>query len=571
MNILELQLHCQFEGIYPIYLVLFTSAIGLYLAHFLFREGKVTQWTAWLMGALYAGKLGLLLHPTPLTLPSSLVLVLSISPIYVGMSILKPKQVVQEKKLSRNAGMGLLVLVAVALFVTRHSVVTTLVKMTIHHAPPESFLLGTICILWTVACSGLFAYHFPQSAKLRRTFALLLCVGATLIFVQPNMEFIRRYSLIYTEPVLARNSKTWPSWCLFGSVVSGLILVGNSKSAQVSWGARAVLSAVGGFLAGLYLEGTFLPYSVSLYSISGLACSFAAQFVAFVPLVKVHGSVYVQTIFTCYMGLLPVALMLQPMLLRSISASERADVIQEYRVGLLGLYVVLSVLIALTVKLQLQEPETTSGSARPKPETAVRLRAVAASTARGEWDWLAAAGNLATVVAYALALTVAQGYMQAPDEVVVGLAPLLLLLSQDSGFFSALTDRQRYFPLVAASVACLAGSALFRLLLREPLEKHHWLPRSAGPFPEVAGWLSVARNLGLLAVAVPGHAMFGRFLWSFKQTRDLYWVLLLPLNVLPIVLADLPSIRLLALLSIAAGSLQLFLSSRIRRFGLQFV
>ena len=86
-----------------------------------------------------------------------------------------------------------------------------------------------------------------------------------------------------------------------------------------------------------------------------------------------------------------------------------------------------------------------------------------------------------------------------------------------------------------------------------------------------AGWLSVARNLGLLAVAVPGHAMFGRFLWSFKQTRDLYWVLLLPLNVLPIVLADLPSIRLLALLSIAAGSLQLFLSSRIRRFGLQFV
>lgn len=86
-----------------------------------------------------------------------------------------------------------------------------------------------------------------------------------------------------------------------------------------------------------------------------------------------------------------------------------------------------------------------------------------------------------------------------------------------------------------------------------------------------AGWLAVAKNLGLLAVAVPGHVMFGRFLWSFQQTRDLYWVLLLPLNVLPIVLADLPSVRLLALLSIAAGSLQLFLSSRIRRFGLQFV
>ena len=86
-----------------------------------------------------------------------------------------------------------------------------------------------------------------------------------------------------------------------------------------------------------------------------------------------------------------------------------------------------------------------------------------------------------------------------------------------------------------------------------------------------AGMLAIGKNLSLLAVALPGHAMFGRFLWSFKQARDLYLVLLLPLNVLPIVLADLPSIRLLALLAIAAGSLQLFLSSRIRRFGLQFV
>jgi hypothetical protein len=86
-----------------------------------------------------------------------------------------------------------------------------------------------------------------------------------------------------------------------------------------------------------------------------------------------------------------------------------------------------------------------------------------------------------------------------------------------------------------------------------------------------ASVVAVAKNLGLLAVTLPGHAMFGRFLWSFKQTRDLYWVLLLPLNVLPIVLADLASIRLLAVLAIAAGSLQLLLSSRIRRFGLQFV
>jgi hypothetical protein len=481
INIMELQLHCQFEGIYPIYMVLFTSAVGLYLANYLFYEGKITTWTAWLMGALYAGKLGLVLHPTPFTLPASIILVLAISPIYVGMSMLRPK-LGQEKKLSKNVGMGLLVGVGAALFVTRHSVITTVVKMTIHQSPPESFLLGIICIIWTITCSGLFAYHFPQSSKLRRTFAVVLCVGATLMFIQPNMEFVRRYSPIRTFPIEMRSENTWPSWCLFGSVVSGLFLVGNSKSSQVSWGAQMFFSATGGFLAGLYFDGTFLPYSVSLYSISGLACCLAAQFVAFVPTVKTSGSLYVQVVFTLFMGLLPVALMLQPALLRSVPAHERADAIQDHRVGLLGLYVVLSVVMAMTVKLQVQEPEEPV-STRPRVET-VRSRAVVASSGRGAWDWLPAAGNLATVVAYGLALTVSQWYMKAAEEVVVGVAPLLLLLSQDSGLFSSLTDRQRYFPLVAASVACLAGSALFRLVLREQLERHHWLPRSHTPFPE---------------------------------------------------------------------------------------
>ena len=484
MNVLELQLHCQFEGIYPIYLVIFTSTVGLYLAHYLFREGKVTRWTAWLMGSLYAGKLGLVLHPTPLALPCSLLLVFAISPIYVGVAVLKPKQAGQEKPLTRNAGMGFLVLVAAALFVTRHSVLSTLIKITIHHSPPESFLLGIVCILWTVACFGLFAYHFPQSAKLRRTFAVILCTGTTLVFIQPDMESLRAYSIIYTDSVVTRSGQTWPSWCLFGSVVAGLVLVGGSSSDHVSGGLQALLAAIGGFLAGLYLDGTFLPYSASLYSVSGLACSLAAQFVTLIPRAKAHGSWYVQAVFTAFVGLLPVAVMLQPSLLTSVAAFERAEALEEHRVGLVGLYVVLSVLIALTVKLHLQEPEAASSSSRPKPEGSLRLRAVAASSARGEWDWLPAAGNLATLLAYGLALTVSQVYLKSPDEIVVCLAPLLLLLSQDTGFFSALTDRQRYFPLVAASVVCLAGSALFRLLLREPLERHHWLPRSLGPHPE---------------------------------------------------------------------------------------
>ena len=65
--------------------------------------------------------------------------------------------------------------------------------------------------------------------------------------------------------------------------------------------------------------------------------------------------------------------------------------------------------------------------------------------------------------------------------------------------------------------------------------------------------------------------VLARFMWTFKHSRDIYWVLLLPLNVLPAVLTDLFAIRLLSALCIAAGCLQLFLSDRIRKHGLQFV
>jgi hypothetical protein len=43
-------------------------------------------------------------------------------------------------------------------------------------------------------------------------------------------------------------------------------------------------------------------------------------------------------------------------------------------------------------------------------------------------------------------------------------------------------------------------------------------------------------------IQLPGHAMFAKFMWYFKHTRDLYWVLLLPLNVLPAILTDLPQV-----------------------------
>jgi hypothetical protein len=179
-------------------------------------------------------------------------------------------------------------------------------------------------------------------------------------------------------------------------------------------------------------------------------------------------------------------------------------------------------------------------------------------------------GNVAAVFALAETLLLCVSHLNTGPSVVFLLVPILLLLNQDTGLFSSLTDKQRYFPLVAVSVCWLISVSVFQLVLRRYLEQHRWIPRTPASTPP-ATTLFVLKNLCLLAITLPGLSLFCSFMRTFKHTRDLYWILLLPLNVFPAFLSDIPSTRLLAVLCIVAGCLQLFLSDRIRKYGLQFV
>ena len=125
VQVLELQLHCQFKGIYPAWLVLASSAVGAYLARRLHHDRRLTTTTAWLMLAIYLAKVlrapeepsalrraqvralrlrdppggllaqaaqaGIALHPAPLALPAALALALTITPIYADVLLPAPK------------------------------------------------------------------------------------------------------------------------------------------------------------------------------------------------------------------------------------------------------------------------------------------------------------------------------------------------------------------------------------------------------------------------------------------------------------------------------------------------
>ena len=98
--------------------------------------------------------------------------------------------------------------------------------------------------------------------------------------------------------------------------------------------------------------------------------------------------------------------------------------------------------------------------------------------------------------------------MQAADEAILVLVPMLLLLNQDPLVFSSLTERRRYAPLVLALATCLVFSAVSGALQRA----------SAGavrsPFVmeqrQASGTWLLLKNLTLLALTVPIHVLFLR-------------------------------------------------------------
>ena len=98
--------------------------------------------------------------------------------------------------------------------------------------------------------------------------------------------------------------------------------------------------------------------------------------------------------------------------------------------------------------------------------------------------------------------------VQAADEAILVLVPMLLLLNQDPLVFSGLTEKRRYAPLVLAVTTCLVFSAVSGALQRASTGE------ARSPFVmeqrQASGTWLLTKNLVLLALAVPIHALFLR-------------------------------------------------------------
>ena len=596
------------DGFYPPYLVLLTSILGLLLARGLRQSGFVGARVAWTLQCLFVSKLSMLFIPEARLFFPALALAMAVSPALV----LYRGRGGRRLQMGRAQASGHALLVLAACVYARFAVFDVLVLVT-WRRPSEGLLVGALLGGAALGCAPLAWVHLSHSSGAKKAVLALGLAGAVLALVQPpfprtggaycprlpfqlcprlwNEGHVPEHEQddvdIYGELLGTRSH--WAKWLLVAAVVAGVGGL-STRPAREGLASRLALSAGAGGCVGFYAALELFPAQPVLQLVVGLGTVLTAVFMVFLYVPSRKGPGFVPLIFWGLVALLPTSLVLQTALPPPVSAEvDRVfpdiarDLKEEERAALLLCFACAFFLIAFTIKVKVALPARAlpnrqaarTGPGKPGASVLSAIRRPAhmtqhitpallsRSAASAYPAWIPTAGNVAVLLCFSLSLFLSRQLSDSPDLPIFFISPMLLLLNSDGSFFRLLSNRQRYAPVHAAVVGYLVLSALVRIL-------GHLLPVVSASMVYVlqpTAW-NVSKNLAALALAIPNHVLFSRFLWMWAQPHGGGALLLAtPLNVPALLLTDIRAVRLLAAGGLAVAAAHYFIGQHVKRAG----
>uniref|UniRef100_A0A0D9XSK9 No exine formation 1 n=1 Tax=Leersia perrieri TaxID=77586 RepID=A0A0D9XSK9_9ORYZ len=524
------------EIMYPSYMVLITTFLGLALVRRLSVDQRVGPKAAWILTCLYSSKLSML-------------------------------------------------------FITSRSVLSCYLLS----LPP--------CFFTGVACIPIVALHFPHAQSAKRFLVLVVATGLLFVIMQPPIklswvyqsEFIKAahisdddtsiYGFIASKP-------TWPSWLLIATVVLTLAAVTSIIPVKYVVELRALYALGVGITLGIYISVQYFFQAVVLYPLLVATIVLAAVFIVFTHLPSESSTRVLPWVFSFLVVLFPITYLLEGHLrAKTFVDDEEAEnftnmlAIEGARMSLLGLYAAIFMIIALEIKFELalllrekavdrgaiHGPPGRSSAFPPKSRLLQQRRAHAAPTftikrLAAEAAWMPAIGNFSTVLCFIICLIVNITLTGGSNRAIFFLAPILLLLNQDSDIFAGFGDRQRYFPVTISISVYLVLTALYRIWEETWPGSGGWALDIGGP-----GWFFAVKNVALLMATLPNHILFNRFMWDYVRQTDAKLLLTLPLNLPAIIMTDILTVRVLGLLGSIYTLSQYAISRRIRLAGMKYI
>ncbi|KAK9824524.1 hypothetical protein WJX72_011089 [[Myrmecia] bisecta] len=619
---------------YPAYLVVLTSGLGIAVARKLRDAKRVGEVASWGLQCIYGAKLAMLLLPeAKLALPV-LGVVLAVTPPLLLYRTKEP----QRRRLKPWQGLAHAGSVIAAVGHARFAVFD-IMQWVGAQRPSEGLMAGSLVLVATGGCIPLVSRQYQHSQAVKRALALCVAAGMLLVLLRPPLpikggsgcphlpfgwcprlwddahvpEHEEDDIAIYGTGASRREH--WPLWMLVGAVMAGLAAATSTLPVHKSVSARLTYAAVSGVCIGAYLALEFFPGIRLLQLLLLGGTLLVAAFLVLLQLPTAASPAWLPWMAALWGLLFPVGLCLQAQLplpplpqdaLRLFPDAARqvdAERYQSNRAALMAIYAAEALLLAFALKMKVaaalaghRGPSSQSerhgpgmrsggrtaqraagflGACLPTPHSLVPVhrmpglkgaagQALARLSAEG-LAWVPTAGNLLTLLCFTLCLALNSQLTQSSDAAIFALAPMLLLLNQDPLLFRGLSERQRYFPLALAASVYLAASATAQMI------QHSFVQAESIVTADTRNMGFFVKNLVMMLAVLPMHVAFAQYLWSRERIGGLTILMLTPLALPVLLLADILTVKILAGLSLAMALVQYLAMRHVRHQGMKLI
>lgn len=593
------------DVMYPSYMVIATTFLGLSLVRRLTSDNRIGPKAAWVLTCLYASKLAMLFITSKSVVWVSAVLLLAVSP---PLLLYKDKSKTASKMKPWQGYMHAFV-VALSVWFCREAIFESL-QWWYGRPPADGLLLGFCIILIGLACIPIVALHFSHVLIAKRCLLLVVATGLLFILLQPPIPFSWTY---HSDLIKAAHQtgdditiygftaarSTWPSWLLIVAILLTLAATTSLIPIKYIVELRTFYSVAVGVAVGVYLSFEFFPQAVILQALIVLTMICTSVFVVFTHFPSASSTKGLPWVFALLVALFPVTYLFEGQV-RIKSILDGGDITEEERrlttilavegarTSLLGLYAAIFMLIALELKFELtslmrekalerggnnprQSSQSSSANFPAKMRFLQQRRAsmVPTFTIRrmaAEAAWMPAVGNVATVLCFAICLILNVNLTGGSNRAIFFLAPILLLLNQDSDFVAGFGDKQRYFPVAVVISSYLVLTALHSIWEEVWHGNAGWGLEIGGP-----DWFFAVKNVALLILTFPSHILFNQFVWSYAKQKDMAPLLTLPLNLPAIIITDVIKVKILGLLGVIYSLAQYLISRQQYISGLKYI
>ncbi|XP_027099832.1 uncharacterized protein [Coffea arabica] len=597
------------DVMYPSYMVMMTTFFGLALVRRLSVDNRIGPKAVWILTCLYCSKLAMLVMASKAVLWVSAVLLLAVSPpllLYKDKSRTASKM----KPWQAYAHGGV---VALAVWFCRETIFEAL-QWWNGRPPSDGLLLGTCILLVGLACVPIVALHFSHAMSAKRCLLLVVATGVLFILMQPPIPMSWTYSSDIIKA--ARQSSddisiygfiaskpSWPAWLLIAAILLTLAAIASILPIKYIVELRTFYSIAVGIALGVYISAEYFLQTAMLHLLIVITMVCTSVFVVFTHFPSASSTKLLPWVFALLVALFPVTYLLEGQVRNNKSLLGDGGVgdlevednklatllaVEGARTSLLGLYAAIFMLIALEIKFELasllrekvtergglrhsQSGQNGTASVPPRLRFMQMRRASAVPTftikrMAAEGAWMPAVGNVATIMCFAICLILNVNLTGGSNRAIFFLAPILLLLNQDSDFVAGFGDKQRYFPVTVAISGYLVLTALYGIWE----DVWHGNP---GWSLEIGGhdWFFGVKNLALLILTFPSHILFNRFVWSYTRRNDSTPLLTIPLNIPSIIITDVLKVKILGLLGIIYSLAQYLISRQQHITGLKYI